>query len=89
VIGDGERALAEIRPNLDVAARTENAALLSTLMLLQAEAYDLTGRPEQARAVRVDSLGWARYGFGADWAVRAKMNEISALNPLNGGNGQI
>ena len=60
---------------------TENAALLATLMLLQAEALDLTGQPERARAVRLDSLGWARYGFGSDWAVRAKMQEIAALNP--------
>jgi hypothetical protein len=32
----------------------------------------------------MDSLGWARYGFGSDWAVRAKLREISSLNPLKG-----
>jgi len=37
--------------------------------------------------VRLDSLGWARYGFGADWAVRAKLREISALSPLKEPNG--
>ncbi|MBJ6373173.1 DUF2927 domain-containing protein [Sedimentitalea sp. CAU 1593] len=79
--GDGAAALRQIDPSLDVAARSENAALLATLMLLQAEALDLTGQPEAARAVRLDSLGWARYGFGSDWAVRAKMREIAALNP--------
>lgn len=78
---DGASALRQIRPMLDVAARAENAALLSTLMLLQAEALEQTGQFDQARAVRLDSLGWARYGFGSDWAVRAKMQEISALNP--------
>ncbi len=82
--GDGATALQQIAPMLPVARRHENAALLSTLMLLQAEAYDLTGRAEQAQAVRLDSLGWARYGFGSDWAVRAKMQEIAALNPLRG-----
>ena len=81
--GDGDAALALIRPNLAVAAQSENAALLSTLMMLQAEALDLVGRPDQARNVRLDSLGWARYGFGSDWAVRAKMREIAALNPQN------
>lgn len=80
-IGDGQTALRQIRPQLDVAARSENAALLATLMLLQAEALDLTGQSEKARAVRLDSLGWARYGFGSDWAVRAKMQEIAALSP--------
>lgn len=84
-LGDGNAALQQIRPMLNVAARSENAALLATLMMLQAEALDLTGQPAQAQAVRVDSLGWARYGFGSDWAVRAKMQEISALNPRKRG----
>ncbi|SLN41173.1 hypothetical protein ROJ8625_01957 [Roseivivax jejudonensis] len=86
--GRPEDALARIEPNLDIAARHENAALLSTLMLLRAEALDLTGRTDAGRAVRLDSLGWARYGFGADWAVRAKLREITALNPLKGGLGR-
>ncbi len=85
--GNGAEALREIDPMLDVAARAENAALLSTLMLLKAEALDLTGHPDEARSVRLDSLGWARYGFGSDWAVRAKMREIAALNPQNRGRG--
>lgn len=81
--GDGVRALSEINPNIAVAERSENAALLSTLMLLKAEALDLLGQTGEAEAVRLDSLGWARYGFGSDWAVRAKMREISQLNPRN------
>ena len=81
-------ALERVTPHLEVAARHENAALLSTLMLLRAEALELSGRPGEARAARLDSLGWARYGFGADWAVRAKLREVSALNPLKGGVGR-
>ncbi|WP_405050563.1 DUF2927 domain-containing protein [Sediminimonas sp.] len=81
--GNGEQALAYIRPALETATRGENAMLLSTLMMLRAEALDLADRPAAARAVRVDSLGWARYGFGSDGAVRAKLREISALNPIN------
>lgn len=82
--GQGDAALALIAPHLDTAARHENAALLATLQLLRAEALDLTGRSVEAQAVRLDSLGWARYGFGADWAVRAKQREISSLSPLRG-----
>ncbi|MEL6451327.1 MAG: DUF2927 domain-containing protein [Pseudomonadota bacterium] len=82
--GDGDRALVLLSPHIDQAARNENAALLSTLLLLRAEALDLEGRTAEARTVRLDSLGWARYGFGSDWAVRAKLREISSLNPLNG-----
>lgn len=82
--GDGETALVLLAPHIDQAARNENAALLSTLLLLRAEALDLQGRSAEARTVRLDSIGWARYGFGPDWAVRAKLREISSLNPLNG-----
>ncbi len=82
--GQGDVALALVAPHLDVAARHENAALLATLMLLRAEALDLTNRGAEAQSVRMDSLGWARYGFGADWAVRAKQREISQLSPLRG-----
>lgn len=80
--GRGEEALNLILPHLATAERYENAALLATLKMLQAEALDLTGRVAEAQAVRMDSLGWARYGFGSDWAVRAKQREISALSPL-------
>lgn len=85
--GNGEAALKQIGPHLDTAARYENAALLSTLMLQRAEALDLAGRSSEARTVRMDSLGWARYGFGPDWAVRAKVREISSLSPLKRGRG--
>lgn len=80
--GDGARALGIVQPHVDTAMRNENAALLATLLLLRAEALDLENRPAEADAVRLDSLGWARYGFGDDWAVRAKLREIAALNPL-------
>ena len=83
-MGNGTAALNQIRPMLNVAARSENAALLATLMMLQAEALDLTGQPAKAQSVRVDSLGWARYGFGADANVRARLREIASLNPLKG-----
>lgn len=79
--GDGASALKQIASALPIAERAENASLLASLMLLQAEAYDLVGQPDKARAVRLDSLGWARYGFGSDWSVKAKMREIAALNP--------
>jgi hypothetical protein len=81
--GNGEVALRIIDPNIAVAARYENAAMLATLMLMRAEALDLEGRHDAASAVRVDSLGWARYGFGEDWAVRAKLSEIAQISPQN------
>ncbi len=82
--GQSREALEIITPKVATAARYENAALLSTLMLLQAEALEMEGKLEQAGALRLDSLGWARYGFGPDWAVRAKLREIAALSPIKG-----
>ncbi|MEO0666886.1 MAG: DUF2927 domain-containing protein [Pseudomonadota bacterium] len=82
--GDGDAAMVILSRHIDEAAQNENAALLSTLLLLRAEALDLQGRTAEARTVRLDSLGWARYGFGSDWAVRAKLREISSLSPLKG-----
>nr|WP_267137938.1 DUF2927 domain-containing protein [Anianabacter salinae] len=64
-------------------AEAENAALYATLLMIKAEALDLLGEAAQARAVRLDSLGWARYGFGADAAVRERASEIAQLSPRN------
>ncbi|MDZ7709662.1 MAG: DUF2927 domain-containing protein [Roseovarius sp.] len=85
--GRGEEALARLGPQIAVAERFENAALIATLKMLQAEALDIEGRVAEAQAVRLDSLGWARYGYGADWAVQAKLREVGALSPLRGPNG--
>ncbi|MFY0309245.1 DUF2927 domain-containing protein [Leisingera sp. D0M16] len=79
--GDGAAALARLGPAVATAAAHENAALLSTLLMLQAEALELEGRNAEARRVRLDSLGWARYGFGPDWVVEARLEEIAALRP--------
>lgn len=88
-IGQGRAAAALelLQPHAAIAKRHENAALLSTLLMLKSEALALEGRQSEARAVRLDSLGWARYGFGAEWAVRAKMRDIAALTPLNDNDG--
>lgn len=85
--GDGEEALEMLTPQVAVAERFENAALVATLKMLQAEALEVENRVAEARSVRLDSLGWARYGYGADWAVQAKLREVGALNPLRGPNG--
>lgn len=82
--GQGAKALGLIAPHVQAARDSQNAALLSTLLLLRSEALEQENRAAEARSVRLDSIGWARYGFGPDWAVRAKMREIASLNPLKG-----
>ncbi|MEZ5779434.1 MAG: DUF2927 domain-containing protein [Paracoccaceae bacterium] len=79
--GQAEDALQLTSRALPHAAAAENAALLSTLLMIRAEALDLVGRASEARQVRLDSLGWARYGFGSDAEVRARLKGIAALSP--------
>ena len=75
----------DMLPQLDTAIETarqaENAALLATLLLLKSEALKQAARPEAARAVRLDSLGWARYAFGSELVVRALVQNIALRNP--------
>ncbi|MCY1125829.1 DUF2927 domain-containing protein [Frigidibacter sp. RF13] len=64
------------------AARTgRDAALLAGLLAVRAVALDRTGQPDAARAARLDSLGWARYGMASDTEVRARLAFIEALAP--------
>ncbi|MEM6579295.1 MAG: DUF2927 domain-containing protein [Pseudomonadota bacterium] len=77
--GQGQAAIARITPHLKTAERYENAALMATLMLLRAEALESTGRISEAQSVRLDSIGWARYGFGVDWEMRAP-RRVASIN---------
>lgn len=81
--GNGEAALERINPTLPVAMRHENAALLAKSLLIRAEALDLLGQFATANTVRLDSLGWARYGFGPDWVVQSKIREVAQLRPTS------
>jgi hypothetical protein len=64
---------------IPVVKQSQNAALLATLMLIKAEAFEAQGQVAEARALRLDSLGWARYGFGSEAQVRARMAEVATL----------
>ena len=77
--GQAEQAIQFADRALPMVKQAENAALLATLMLIKAEAYENMGQAAQAKALRLDSLGWARYGFGSEAQVRARMSEVSAL----------
>ena len=56
-----------------------NAALQTTLMLIQAEALERLGDPAAAAALRMDSEPFARYGFGPENVVKARMRDIRAV----------
>ena len=80
--GDAQATLTLVDRAIPVAERHQNAALMSTLMMFKAEALDMVGNTVDAQAVRLDSLGWARYGFGSDANVQARVSEIAALRPF-------
>jgi hypothetical protein len=82
--GDGSATLSLVNRAIPVAQRHENAALLATLMMFRAEALEISGRASEANRVRMDSLGWARYGFGSERNVRARLAEVQELNPFHG-----
>lgn len=82
--GQYETAVKMTDEAIPAARNGENAALLATLLMIKAQALEGQDRIEDARAVRLDALGWGRYGFGSDKNVRARLDEISALTPKQG-----
>lgn len=83
--GKGPEALPELDKAINVMMRAENASQLATLLLLKSEALNQAGRTAQARSVRLDSLGWARYGFGSETVVRSLMQDVAEGPPNNRG----
>lgn len=79
--GDSPATIALVDAAIPVAARHQNAALMATLMMFKAEALEMQGDSVAAQALRLDSLGWARYGFGSDANVRARLAEVRGLRP--------
>lgn len=77
--GQNEQAAAFADRAIPAVRGGQNASMLSTLMLIKAKALEEMGQIEAARAIRLDSLGWARYGFGSELAMRAKSAEVAAL----------
>ena len=81
ISGDADATIAITQPAISVARRHENAALMSLLMMFNAEALDLKGQTEEGMALRLDSLGWALYGFGTKDEVVDRLNEIASIAP--------
>ncbi|GGD34263.1 DUF2927 domain-containing protein [Sinisalibacter lacisalsi] len=80
-LGNAETAIRIADSHLDAVMRAENAALLATLLMIKAQALEFQGRDPEAQLVRLDSLGWARYGFGSEAAVGARLEQIAAIAP--------
>jgi hypothetical protein len=81
--GQPEAARQIIDDNIPAAIAGENAGLLATLLMIKAQALDQLGRANEAQVVRLDSLGWALYGFGSEKQVLRHLAEIASLAPPN------
>jgi hypothetical protein len=76
---DYETVLTLTTNAIPAAQASGNAITLASLMLAKSEALLAMGRANEAQALRLDSLGWARYGFGTDTLVRRRANDIAVL----------
>ncbi|WP_242648523.1 DUF2927 domain-containing protein [Cognatishimia maritima] len=81
--GDAQEALRLADSQIGNATTYQNAIHLASLLMLKSEALAALGQTAAAELARLDSLGWARYGFGPEWIVRAKQREIALLYPKN------
>ena len=79
--GNAAEALRLVDRATPGATAAQNAALLSTLLMIRAEALEALGRTNEARQARLDSLGWGRYGFGTTTALGARLTEVARLSP--------
>ncbi len=80
--GDPQQVLTIAERSIPIAQEHENAALLATFMMFKAAALDMVGNAAAAERVRLDSQGWARYGFGSEANVAARMAEVENLRPF-------
>ncbi|TNJ44099.1 DUF2927 domain-containing protein [Phaeobacter sp. B1627] len=56
----------------------QNAALLSTLLMMKARLADARGHRREAAALRSDSIGWALYGLGTEATIDHQLRHRTA-----------
>ncbi|MEM7643219.1 MAG: DUF2927 domain-containing protein [Pseudomonadota bacterium] len=78
--GRPDAALALLDRAIPAADGAQNAALLSTLLLLRAEATRMQGAPAEADRIRREGLAWGRYAWG-DRVLARRAAEVAALSP--------
>jgi hypothetical protein len=84
-LASGQPAIAlQLTDSAMVAARrTENGALLASLMLVRAQALDQLGQRTDADRQRRAAIPFAIFGFGSDTAAQNRQSEIAALGASN------
>lgn len=80
--GDWTKAIRLTDAAMPAATAAQNASLMAGLGLAKAEALDRTGKADAAARVRLDSLGWARYGMASDNDVRRRLQLVAEIAGL-------
>ncbi|WP_428541401.1 DUF2927 domain-containing protein [Profundibacter sp.] len=79
--GGAQIAINQANSSLPALLQAQDAVTLSMVLMIKAEALDLLNHTAEAREVRLDSLGWARYAFGSKKAALDRLAGIAALTP--------
>ena len=74
---------------LPIIEKAQNAIVLSSLLMLKAQAFELEGRQSEAELIRREGLGWALYGIGDIAKINQRLSEIASLAPAHTQNGEI
>ena len=77
--GHHDRVLTLTDSAIPVARSHHKATLLASLLAMRAEALEAAGNSPAAGSARLDSLAWARYAFGSEAQVRARLSDIAIL----------
>ncbi|PRZ46412.1 Protein of unknown function (DUF2927) [Tritonibacter scottomollicae] len=75
---EADRLIAQALP---AATAGQNAALMSTLLVLKAHLAEARGQKRAASSLRSESLGWALYGNGVEATVKTRLREVAAARP--------
>ena len=78
--GQPDGAIALLDRAIPAAEGAQNAVLLSTLLMLRAEATRLQGADREAARIRQDALAWGRYAWG-DRVLALRAAEVAGLRP--------
>ena len=78
--GDADATIALVDRAVPAASDSQNAALLSQLLLLRAGALATLGRDDVAARVRREAMAWGRYAWG-DAELASRAARVAALVP--------
>ncbi|TFL19813.1 DUF2927 domain-containing protein [Jannaschia formosa] len=78
--GQVESTLRIVERALPAARDAQNAAILSTLLMIRSEALTRQGAVQPAGEARAEAIAWGRYAWG-DEVLARRLAEIDALSP--------